>query len=171
MGRSFGLFEKLENENRGATPQTIRKLMKMYPKIDRAAHLKDLEICTQYLVGNYEPFHLLLQTSYAKLIKYIHYNCRNKLNIHINAQDKEDLISETVEAAIRDLNTFHGWSLFSTWMIAIGRNRIYALLRRRRKEENSLTEDASDVEKSQNSSSAVWKSFHAFPNQTRLLYA
>ena len=142
----------------------LERLMKKYPHIDRAAHLKDLELCRRYLKGDRLPFEAMFQIAYGKLERYVRNDdCGRQHGIHVSLQDKEDLIADVAGTAIQHMATFQGWSLFSTWMIAIARYRIIGLIKKRCKEKANLINDALDdsrlisAPQSQNGDTAVWE--------------
>ena len=115
--------------------QRLERLLAKHPHINRAAHLNDLELCKKYTLGEQVPFEQMFQIAHGKLTRYVNRNnCGSHLGINVNEQDREDLIADTVSVAILQLNMFHGWSLFSTWMIAIARYRIISLIKKRCKE-------------------------------------
>ena len=119
--------------------------MEKYPHIDRTAHLRDLELCKRYIEGDRQPFEAMFQIAYGKLERYIKYDsCGKHLDVHINAQDKEDLISDVTGTVISNLRMFHGWSLLSTWMIAIARYRIINLIKKRCRDKKNLTDNEFD---------------------------
>ena len=120
-------------------------LIEKYPKINRAAHLKDLALCQDYLAGNCETFETMFQLAYAKLTNYIRYdNCGKHLGLQVNAQDKEDLIADAASTAILRLDTFQGWSLFSTWMIGIAKYRVLTFIKTRCNEDKNLADATVD---------------------------
>jgi len=51
----------------------LESLIEKYPHIDRAAHLKDLELCKRYLKGDRLPFEAMFQMAYGKLERYVRY--------------------------------------------------------------------------------------------------
>jgi len=123
----------------------LEALIEKYPKINRAKHLEDLVLCKEYLAGNCGAFETMFQSAYAKLINYVHYdNCGEHLGIQVNTQDREDLIAEAAGTAILRLDTFQGWSLFSTWMIGIARYRILTFIETRYKKEKGLVDTPVD---------------------------
>ena len=142
----------------------LESLIEKYPHIDRAAHLKDLELCKRYLKGDRLPFEAMFHIAYGKLERYLRYDSYGKkYGIHINTQDKEDLIADVAGAAIQHMAAFQGWSLFSTWMIAIARYRIIDFVKKRCKEQQNVTDNALDDSRyippahSQNNGTAVWE--------------
>ena len=143
--------------------EKLERLMKAHPHINREAHLKDLESCKRYLDGDCLPFNEMFEVAYGKLNRYIFYRSSRIFGIHINKQDKEDLIAEVVEAAIKYMYTFQGWSLFSTWMIAIAYYRLINFVTKRRKEKANQTDDAIDENRfiappsSYDNNLAVWE--------------
>ena len=124
--------------------EKLERLMKAHPHINREAHLKDLESCKRYLDGDCLPFNEMFEVAYGKLNRYIFYRSSRIFGIHINNQDKEDLIAEVVEAAIKYMYTFQGWSLFSTWMIAIAYYRLINFVTNRRKEKDNQVDNTID---------------------------
>jgi RNA polymerase sigma factor (sigma-70 family) len=142
----------------------LERLIEKYPHIDRAMHLKDLELCKRYLKGDRLPFEAMFHIAYCKLERYLRYDSYGKkYGIHINTQDKEDLIADVAGAAIQHMAAFQGWSLFSTWMIAIARFRIIDFVKKRCKEQQNVTDNALDDSRyispshSQNDGRAVWE--------------
>jgi len=123
-----------------------------------------LELCKRYLKGDRLPFEAMFHIAYGKLERYVHYDSYGKkYGIHINAQDKEDLIADVASAAIQHMTTFQGWSLFSTWMIAIARYRIINFVKKRYKEQKNVTDNELDDSRlisssnSQNDDTTVWE--------------
>ena len=104
----------------------LETYMKKNPRINRAAHLHDFMLCREYLTGNTQPFTAMFPSAHSKLERFV----RREKNDRISAQDKEDIIAESIEAAIRRMRQFHGWSLFSTWMIGIARYRILTFIKK-----------------------------------------
>ena len=114
-------------------------LIEKHPKINRTMHLKDLALCKEYLTGNCGAFDTMFQSAYVKLTNYVRYdNCGKHLGICVNTQDKEDLVAEAACTAIMRLDTFQGWSLFSTWMIGIARYKILNFIKVRCNENKNL---------------------------------
>ena len=111
-----------------------------YPgRINLAAHQEDLALCKDYLQGNRKPFEKMFQIAYGKLQSFVYCHSFGKHSgIHVNTQDKEDVIAETVDVALRRMGTYCGWSLFSTWMIAIARYRILSLIEKRCREQQMI---------------------------------
>jgi len=148
----------------------LEALIEKYPKINRAKHLEDLALCKEYLAGNCDAFETMFQSAYTKLTNYVRYdNCGKHLGIHVNAQDKEDLIAEAASTAILRLDTFQGWSLFSTWMIGIARYRVLAFIKTRCNEDKGLVDAAVDNPKmafqmpSHIDSTTVWETLSCLP--------
>jgi len=144
--------------------EKLESLMKKYPHIDRARHLKDLEFCKKYQEGDRLPFERMFQVAYSKLERYVHYDsCGKQHGIHINEQDKEDLIADVASTAIQYMAAFQGWSLFSTWMIAIARHRIIGFIKKRCHEKRNSSDAALDDSRiivpssSQNDSTTIWE--------------
>jgi len=142
----------------------LESLIEKYPHIDRAAHLKDLELCKRYLKGDRLPFEAMFQVAYGKLERYVRNdNCGKQHGIHVSVQDKEDLIADVAGIAIQHMATFQGWSLFSTWMIAIARYRIIGFVKKRCKEQRNVTDNALDDSRyippahSKSDDTAVWE--------------
>ena len=144
--------------------KNLEQLIAKYPHIDRAAHLKDLELCKRYLKGDRLPFEAIFQVAYGKLERYVRNdNCGRQYGIHVSVQDKEDLIADVAGTALQHMATFQGWSLFSTWMIAIARYRIIDFVKKRCKEQKNVTDNALNDSRyippshSKNSDASVWK--------------
>ena len=145
----------------------LESLMIRYPHIDREAHLKDLELCKAYLAGDCVKFEIMFQTAYKKMEKYVYLDSHGtRCGVHINTQDKEDIIADAAGTALSHVEKFHGWSLYSTWMRGIARYRILQMIHRRCKE--SATEPLDDAKAvhadySQNSDVAVWEILSGLP--------
>ena len=145
-------------------------LIEKYPKINRATHLEDLALCKEYLAGSCGAFETMFQSAYAKLTNYVRYdNCGKHLGLHVNAQDKEDLIADIASTAILRLSTFQGWSLFSTWMIGIARYKILTFIKARCKKDQNLVDAAVDDTKmashmpSHIDNTTVWETLSCLP--------
>lgn len=118
----------------------LEALMEKNPRINRNAHLRDLELCKRYMEGDQAPFEDMFQVAYIKLRKYVcSDSCgKHSLGINISAEDKEDLIADVASTAILQMNMYNGWSLFFTWMKAIARYRILSLIKKRCIENKNL---------------------------------
>jgi RNA polymerase sigma factor (sigma-70 family) len=114
--------------------ERLKILTAKYDFIDINKHKEDYNICQEYLAGHKEKFQNMLENALKKTRKYVFY-ATGKL---FNAQDKEDIISETLEIAISQVAMFKGWSRYSTWMKGIARYRIYRFVRIKIKEQNLL---------------------------------
>ena len=150
--------------------EKLERLMEKHPNIDRAAHLEDLDLCKKYLDGDRQPFEVMFKTAYDKLERYVYYDKFGKhLGIHVNKQDKEDLIADVVSVAIKRMATFQGWSKFSTWMIAIARYQIIDFIKKRCHEQKNMINDALDDSRifyqPQNDSIAVWETLSCLSEQ------
>jgi RNA polymerase sigma factor (sigma-70 family) len=110
--------------------QRLNALMKINPLIDPEKHKQDHDACQQYLAGNKKPFQDILEEASEKTKKYVMHSAGPLFN----TQDKEDIISQTLEAAISKMAAFKGWSRYSTWMKAIARYRIYNFVKIKTKE-------------------------------------
>ena len=110
--------------------ERLKKFMKINSRIDLEKHQQDYNSCQAYLAGDQEQFNSLLESSITRTRKYILYDT-SKL---FNEQDKEDILSETLEIAMAKMATFKGWSRYSTWMRAIARYQIYKLADKKAKE-------------------------------------
>ena len=142
----------------------LSEWIEKYPgRINLAAHEQDLVLCKGYLQGDRQPFEPMFRAAYCKLQNFVYCHSFGKSSgIHITAQDKEDLIAEAVDIAIRKMERFDGLSLFSTWMIGIARYLILSLIAKRCREQHCLSdmslEDACRSQPQQSSeSSAVWE--------------
>jgi len=155
------------------TPEESQKrlddLMRKYPQIDRTAHLQDLELCERYLKGDRVPFETMFQIAYNKLERYATKHCGKHIGISIKEQDGEDLIADVSATAIEKMDMFGGWSLFSTWMIAIARYRIINLIKKRCEEKKNLSDDEFDDSRSvspvyqQSDEISVWEILSCLP--------
>ena len=114
--------------------ERLKILTAKYDFIDIKKHKQDYCICQEYIAGNKETFQNMLEDALKKTRKYVFY-ATGKL---FNDQDKEDIISETLEIAISKVSTFKGWSRYSTWMRGIARYRIYSFVKIKVKEQNLL---------------------------------
>ena len=155
------------------TPEESQKrlyeLIRKHPQIDRATHLQDLELCKKYLNGDRIPFDTMFQIAYKKLERYVNKHCGKHIGVSINEQDREDLIADVSTTAIEKMDMFGGWSLFSTWMIAIARYRIIDLINKRCKEKKNLSDDEYDDSRSvspmyqQRDEISVWEILSCLP--------
>jgi RNA polymerase sigma factor (sigma-70 family) len=114
--------------------ERLKILTAKYDFIDITKHQQDFCICQEYLAGNKETFQNMLENALKKTKKYVFYSTGRLFN----DQDREDIISETLEIAISRIDTFRGWSRYSTWMRGIAKNRIYSFVKIKTKENNLL---------------------------------
>ena len=114
--------------------ERLKILTAKYDFIDINKHQQDYYICQEYLAGNKELFRNMLENALKKTKKYVFYSTGRLFN----DQDREDIISDTLEIAISRIDTFRGWSRYSTWMRGIARNRIRNFVKIKTKENNLL---------------------------------
>jgi len=125
--------------------ERLKILTAKYDFIDIKKHRQDYCICQEYLAGNKETFQNMLENALKKTKKYVFYSTGRLFN----DQDREDIVSETLEVAISQIATFKGWSRYSTWMKGIAKNRIYKFVRIKNKENNLLIHhDKSETDES-----------------------
>ena len=121
--------------------ERLKILTAKYDFIDINKHRQDYHICQEYLAGDREKFQNMLEDALKKTRKYVFY-ATGRL---FNEQDKEDIISETLEIAVSKVAMFKGWSRYSTWMRGIARNRIYRFVKIKIKEKNvTVQQDKSE---------------------------
>jgi RNA polymerase sigma factor (sigma-70 family) len=110
--------------------ERIAKLAAQYPNIDRRKHREDCNLCREFLAGKRAAFDIMFVEACGKLEAYVkHCNYYTE----INRQDKEDIISDTIEISLQKVGTFRAWGRFSTWMKGIARNRFRQLAAKKRK--------------------------------------
>ena len=110
--------------------ERLKMLMKKNKKIDPKKHIRDYNICQQYLNGESDEFVELLEESCKKVKKGIMYYHNNSLN----AQDREDILSEVIVIMLSKLGSFKPYSRLHTWMGGIAKNLMLQLFARRKKE-------------------------------------
>lgn len=84
-------------------------------------------LVAQVLAGNESAFEELYQHYVPSLFRYIYYSFNGDTN------DAEDVLQETMLAAMRSMHRFRGQSSLYTWLHAIARNKISDQIRKRQR--------------------------------------
>lgn len=113
----------------------------VYPSDDEAllAHELTLEhekvLVLRILAGDEAAFNDFYLRCVPRLFRFIYYTFGG------NKEDAEDVLQETMLAAVRSLRRFQGNSSLYTWLYAIARRKISDHIRRKQRHQGSLSED------------------------------
>jgi len=109
--------------------------------------ITDQDLIKQVLEGDNNSFNILVNRYKASLYWVIY-------KVVGNATDSEDLTSECIIKAYKNLNTYSNEYAFSTWLHKIGYNRAIDFVRNRNKQPNSINNSISIEDNISNSISS-----------------
>lgn len=92
-------------------------------------------LVSQVLAGNEAAFDEFYRHYVPTLFRYIYYSFNG------NREDAEDILQETVLAAVRSLHRFRGQSSLHTWLHAIARHKISDQIRKRQRADSHQSDE------------------------------
>lgn len=113
-------------------------------------HLEEFNLVHKFLTGNDEAGRKLYESVYDKLEMFIYSYTKQGI---LTANDKEEILSDTLETSIRKLERYSGKCSFYTFICGIAKNIILEKYRKAKKDfefikELKINEDIKEAEES-----------------------